>query len=60
MTRHRHASLLERALQLRESFTAYDASYVALAERLEARLLTLDRRLAAAVARHVPDIDLVV
>ena len=35
---HRH--LLARVLQLRTTFSAYDATYVALAERLRARLLT--------------------
>jgi predicted nucleic acid-binding protein len=33
------------------AYTAYDAVYVALAEVLNARLLTRDRRLAAAVSR---------
>ena len=32
--------------------TAYDAAYVALAEALEAPLLTLDGSLARATARH--------
>jgi predicted nucleic acid-binding protein len=59
MTRHRHAPLLARVLELRENFTVNEASYVALAERLTAPLVTLDRRLAAAVARHVPAVQLV-
>jgi predicted nucleic acid-binding protein len=33
--------------------TAYDAAYVALAEALNAALLTCDRRLAAAARPHV-------
>jgi len=38
----------ERAWELRNNATVYDASYVALAELLGAPLATLDRRLAAA------------
>lgn len=41
-----HRSLLERAWELRESVRSWDAVYVALAEALDATLLTLDRRLA--------------
>lgn len=52
LARHGHQLLLERILLLRENFSAYDAAYVALAERLEAELLTDDRRLARAVSRH--------
>ncbi len=40
--------LAERAWELRETLTAYDASYVALAELIEARLVTLDHRLTRA------------
>ncbi len=40
-----HRSLLERAWELRENVRAWDAVYVALAEALDATLLTLDRRL---------------
>ena len=42
------APLLERMWELRDNVTLYDAAYVALAERLEARLVTSDRKLAAA------------
>lgn len=38
----------QRAWELRDNLTAYDAWYVALAETLEAPLVTLDRRLARA------------
>ena len=38
----------QRIWQLRETVTAYDAWYVALAEALEAPLVTLDQRLANA------------
>ena len=46
--RYSHRPLLARIWELRENLTAYDAAYVALAELLEAPLLTCDRRLAAA------------
>jgi predicted nucleic acid-binding protein len=42
------APLLRRAWELRANITAYDASYVVLAEALERPLLTADRRLASA------------
>ena len=40
--------LLDRMWELRHNITAYDAAYVALAERLEAVLITCDARLATA------------
>ncbi|MGI8535968.1 MAG: type II toxin-antitoxin system VapC family toxin [Mycobacteriales bacterium] len=48
MTRYPVFGLLDRVWQLRDNFTAYDASYVALAERLGCALLTADRRLGRA------------
>lgn len=47
---HRYAALdlLPRVWELRNDLSAYDATYVALAERLGCPLLTADRRLAAA------------
>jgi predicted nucleic acid-binding protein len=45
LLRHDHLGLLERALELRANLTAYDAIYVALAEALDARLLTCDKAL---------------
>jgi predicted nucleic acid-binding protein len=48
-TRHGHVRLLVRVLQLRANLTAYDASYIALAERLGGALLTTDDRLKRAV-----------
>jgi predicted nucleic acid-binding protein len=38
----------DRVWELRRDLTAYDASYVATAERLGTRLVTLDARLASA------------
>jgi predicted nucleic acid-binding protein len=46
IVRYPHDPLLPRVWELRTSVTAYDAVYLALAEVLEAPLLTLDRRLA--------------
>jgi predicted nucleic acid-binding protein len=43
-----HLPLLERAWELRENLTIYDAAYVALAEALQVPLLTGDKRLARA------------
>lgn len=43
-----YAAVAGRAWQLRGTLTAYDASYVALAELLDADVLTLDKRLARA------------
>ena len=38
--------LLRRAWELRDSFTAYDAMYIALAEAIDAPLVTCDAQLA--------------
>lgn len=46
VVRHPHTVLLARAWELRRSITACDAMYVALAEALDAPLLTRDQRLA--------------
>lgn len=51
--RHPHDLFLQRIWELRGNFTAYDAAYVALAETLDAVLVTRDKRLAAAAKRHV-------
>jgi len=48
LERHDHLSLVPRVWQLRDSLTAYDAAYVALAEALDAPLLTSDAKLAGA------------
>ena len=43
-----HRGFVERMWELRDNLTAYDAAYVALAERLETSLVTGDSRLAGA------------
>jgi len=48
LRRYPHDFLLPRVWELRANLTAYDAVYVALAEALDAPLVTRDRRLAAA------------
>ena len=48
LQRHPHDWLLPRVWELRHNLTAYDAIYVALAEALNAPLVTRDMRLAAA------------
>lgn len=48
LVRYPHDLFLPRIWQLRQNLTAYDAAYVALAEALDAPLLTRDRRLATA------------
>ena len=50
--RYPHDFLLPRVCDLRNNLTAYDAVYVALAEALDAPLLTRDQRLAAAAGHH--------
>lgn len=52
LRRYPHDVLLQRVWELRHNLTAYDAVYVALAEVLDARLLTRDRRIATAVGHH--------
>ena len=52
LTRHGHQQLLSRMLTLRDNFSAYDATYVALAEQLGGNLLTADIGLARAVRMH--------
>jgi len=48
VTRYAPVLLLNRIWQLRQNLSAYDAAYVALAEALEAPLITRDQRIAAA------------
>jgi predicted nucleic acid-binding protein len=53
VTRYPHFVFLPRLWRLRDNFTAYDAAYLALAEKLGATLVTRDSRLASASARLV-------
>lgn len=46
LTRYPHFALLTRVWQMRHNVTAYDATYLALAEALDAPLITRDRALA--------------
>ena len=46
--RHPSAPILRRVWDLRSNLSAYDAHYVALAERLGCVLVTLDRRIEGA------------
>lgn len=48
ITRYPHTALLSRVWELREAVTAYNAAYIALAETLEAPLVTRDERLSKA------------
>jgi len=48
ITRYPHTALLERIWELRHNLTAYEATYIALAETLGAPLVTTDARLARA------------
>ena len=48
VTRYPHTTLLPRIWELKDDITAYDAAYVALAESLEAPLVTRDERLSRA------------
>jgi len=52
MRRYPHDFLLPRIWDLRNNLTAYDSVYVALAEALDAPLITRDQRLAAAAGHH--------
>lgn len=46
ITRYAPVLLLQRIWQLRQNLSAYDAAYVALAEKLHAPLITRDQRIA--------------
>ena len=54
LARHPSAGLAERIWELRDNLSAYDASYVALAEALGCGLLTADGRLSQAPGLRCP------
>jgi predicted nucleic acid-binding protein len=56
--RHPHLDLLTRAWRLRENVTAYDAMYVAVAEALDAPIVTCDAPLAKS-PRHRAQIEVI-
>lgn len=53
LARYAHFAFLPHVWRLRDNFSAYDAVYVALTEKLGATLITRDARLASASARVV-------
>lgn len=57
IVRYPHLLLLPRIWQHRRNLTAYDAAYVALAEKLGAALVTRDARLATA-SGHTAQVEL--
>lgn len=54
VTRYPVVGLLDRVWELRESVSAYDAAYIALAEALNCTLLTADARLSRAPGSRCP------
>ncbi|WP_109508460.1 type II toxin-antitoxin system VapC family toxin [Nocardioides speluncae] len=52
ITRHPSLPYLARVLELRNNLTAYDATYVAMAEGLDLPLMTRDARMAGAVGHR--------
>jgi predicted nucleic acid-binding protein len=57
ITRYPHFVFLSAIWKLRHNFTAYDAAYIVLAERLGAALITRDTKLASA-SGHAAVIEL--
>ena len=51
ITRYPHTLLVPEIWQLRHNFSAYDAAYIVLAEKLGAALVTRDAQLASASGR---------
>jgi predicted nucleic acid-binding protein len=54
LTRYPSVSALDRIWELRDNLSAYDASYVALAELLGCALVTADARLSRAAGIRCP------
>lgn len=57
LTRYPHFVLLPQIWQLRHNFSAYNAAYIVLAEKLGAALVTRDARLAS-VSGHAASIEI--
>ncbi len=57
LAHHAHPPLRTRVWSLRHAFSAYDATYVALTEMLDATLLTADGAFATAAGDLVEIID---
>jgi predicted nucleic acid-binding protein len=58
LSRYPHDFLIPRVWELRATLTAYDAVYVALAELLDAPLLTCDGKIASA-SGHSANVEMV-
>jgi predicted nucleic acid-binding protein len=58
LNRYPHEFLIPRVWELRTTLTAYDAVYVALAELLDAALVTCDRRIASA-SGHSANVEVI-
>ena len=56
ITRYAHGGLADRIWELRHNLTAYDASYVALAEILDCPVVTSDAKMAKA-SGHRADVE---
>jgi predicted nucleic acid-binding protein len=56
ITRYPHTLLVPQIWQLRHNFSAYDAAYIVLAEKLGAALVTRDAQLASA-SGHTANIE---
>src|SRR2546422_50404 len=59
VTRLRHTGLVAAAFELRMNYSAYDALYVAVAQRFGARLITCDSQLSRAPAVAGLEIEVV-
>jgi predicted nucleic acid-binding protein len=58
LNRYPHEFLIPRVWELRSTLTAYEAVYVALAELLDAALLTCDSRIASA-SGHSANVEVI-
>jgi predicted nucleic acid-binding protein len=58
LERVHHINFMQRIWELRDNATAYDAAYIALAEHLEAPIITTDRKFEG-IAAHMAKIILI-